>query len=127
MKIFFSKLSISLHQLVIFFLLFISKSLYSQEVVQIGAGEYFTSYRTDDGNLYATKWGHGNVAALYNVGLTKVVDVDGAQYTNVALTADGSVYIVGIPNSSGLNVSLVATDNLGNAFKGNSKVYGFYQ
>ena len=106
--------------------LFTGATTQAQKILQVGAGEYFTSFRADNGRLYSTKWSSQN-PFIYDVGIANVTDVDGAQYTNVALTSDGSVYVVGL--NAGVNdyATLVPTDNLGNPFKGNTKVYGFYQ
>ncbi len=120
-------LIIPMYLLLCFASMFCVSTLQAQKIVQVGAGEYFTSYRTDNGSLFATKWGNNNTPAIYNTGLSNVVDVEGAQYTNVALTADGSVYVIGVSSSVNAYANLVATDNLGNPFKGNTKVYGMYQ
>ncbi|MBX2888701.1 MAG: hypothetical protein KF829_08645, partial [Ferruginibacter sp.] len=110
------------------FLGLFSSALHAQEkIIQVGAGEYLTTYRTNLGNLYVTRWGGGARPILHNYGLTNVIDVDGAQYSNVCLTAAGNVYVVGVTVSGSPYTTLVPTDNLGNPFKNNSKVYGFYQ
>ncbi|HRN80028.1 MAG TPA: PKD domain-containing protein, partial [Ferruginibacter sp.] len=115
-----------LKSLVLFQLLFTTSAAWAQEIVQVGVGEYFTSYRTSNGKLYAFKWG-SSAPVIHEFPLNNVIDVDGAQYTNVALTADGKVYVVGLSGSVNAYANLVPTDNQGNPFIGNSKVYGFYQ
>ncbi len=109
----------------LFAALVFSNVVTAQKILQVGAGEYFTSYRTTDGKLFATKWS-GTTPAPYDVGLSNVVDVDGAQYTNIALTGTGEVYIVGT-NGSVAFVTPVRTDYMGNEFTGNSKVYGWFK
>ncbi|HRO06075.1 MAG TPA: PKD domain-containing protein [Ferruginibacter sp.] len=115
-----------LKSLVFFQLLFTTSVAWAQEIVQVGVGEYFTSYRTSNGKLYGFKWG-SSAPVIHEFPLNNVIDVDGAQYTNVALTADGKVYVVGLSGSVNAYANLVPTDNQGNPFTGNSKVYGFYQ
>lgn len=110
----------------LFVALFSTPSFSQEKIVQVGAGEYLTTYRTNLGNLYVTRWG-GPIPSLHNYGLSNVIDVDGAQYTNVALTASGNVYVVGVSAAGSPYTTLVPTDNLGNPFVNNSKVYGFYQ
>ncbi len=109
-----------------FFLFFFQQAeLFAQQIVEVGVGEYFTTFRTDDGKLFTTKWGN-SIPALYDYGLRDVIDVDGAQYTNVALTASGEVYVVGMHQTVNPYANLIATDYLGNPFLENTNVYGLY-
>ncbi len=108
-----------------FLFLFLQAELFAQQIVEVGVGEYFTTFRTDDGKLFTTKWGN-SIPALYDYGLRDVIDVDGAQYTNVALTASGEVYVVGMHQTVNPYANLIATDYLGNPFLENTNVYGLY-
>lgn len=105
----------------------LSFTAFSQQIVQVGCGEYMTAFRTSDGKLYSNKWLNSSSATSYDVGLSNVVDVSGAQYTVVALTGGGDVYVVGVSNTSGPFATLVSKDYTGAAFKGNTKVYGLFQ
>lgn len=98
----------------------------AQQIIKVGAGEYFTSYLTNTGRLHAAVW-TSTVPTMRDYGISNVVDVQGAQYTNIALTASGNVYIVGTANSVNPFANLVATDNQGQPFTGNTKVYGLFQ
>lgn len=94
-------------------------------IVQVASGEYFTAYRTNTGRLFSTRW-NGNTPVPYDVGISRVMDIFGAQYTVGALDSAGRAYIVGISGGTPY-VTQVTTDIQGNAFTGNSKIYGLYK
>ncbi len=98
----------------------------AQQIIKVGAGEYFTSYLTNNGRLHAAVW-TSTVPTMRDYGISNVTDVQGAQYTNIALTSSGNVYIVGTASSVNPFANLVATDNQGQPFTGNTKVYGLFQ
>ncbi|RYZ49292.1 MAG: hypothetical protein EOP49_16605, partial [Sphingobacteriales bacterium] len=111
---------------ILIFLFTCSEFATAQKIIKVGAGEYFTSYLTNTGRLHAAVW-TSTVPTMRDYGISNVVDVQGAQYTNIALTASGNVYIVGTANSVNPFANLVATDNQGQPFTGNTKVYGLFQ
>lgn len=98
----------------------------SQKIVQVGAGEYLTTYRTDQGKLFLTCW-RDYKYQITKIPVEKIVAVEGAQYTNIALDSSGAVYIIGIHPNGVPYAKLVPLDEKGNPFTGNSNVYGFYQ
>ena len=98
----------------------------SQKIVQVGAGEYLTTYRTHDGELFLTCW-RNNRYQISKLAVNNIIDVDGAQYTNIALDSNGSVYIIGIHRNGVPYAKAVKLDENGNAFTGNIKVYGWFQ
>lgn len=96
-------------------------------IVNVGAGEYFTTYVTKNGRLFVSLW-NGASYVPTDMGLSNIVDVDGAQYTNIAMNSSGAVFIVGVNRTTGTMITQpVPTDATGGAFTGNSKVYGWYQ
>lgn len=100
--------------------------LYPPKIVQIGAGEYVTTYLTEDGKLFVTAFKENKYQPVqYN--LKGIMAVDGAQYTNIALDSNGKVYIVGIYQNGVPYVKQVKFDAQGKDFSGNTKVYGWYQ
>lgn len=106
-----------------------SLPLQAQEdsIVNVGAGEYCTSYVTKSGRVYITKWDGKNYRPA-DVGLNDIVDVDGAQYTNVVMNKRGEVFIIGLDRSRvKIFIDTVSRDASGALFNGNSKVYGWYQ
>ena len=125
MKRFFSEFRVSIFAISL--LLSFNLTSTAQEIVQVGAGEYVTAYRTNTGRLFSNKWTGSNSATSYDVGLANVTDVSGAQYSVIALNSAGEVFIVGITTLGVPYANLVPKDNLGNDFKGNTKVYGLYQ
>ncbi len=97
-----------------------------QRIVQVGAGEYLTTYRTEEGKLFVTAYtGNRYQPVKYNI--TAVKAVDGAQYTNIVLDSTGNVFIVGIYQNGVPYAKQVKKDAYGNDFTGNTKVYGWYQ
>ncbi len=108
-----------MYKYILSILLLISSYCYSQSIVQVGCGEYFTGYRGSNGHVYNTQW-INNTPQLVDFGLTGITDLDGAQYTGGCVGAGGIVYTLS-------NVAaLVPTDTLGNPFTGNSKYYGWF-
>ncbi|RYZ51481.1 MAG: hypothetical protein EOP49_11650, partial [Sphingobacteriales bacterium] len=97
-----------------------------KEIISVGTGEYFTTYLTSDKKLFATAF-TGNRYAISKVPVNGVIDVDGAQYTNIALDTAGRVYITGIHKNGVLYAKQVKEDDAGNLFEANEKVYGWYQ
>ncbi len=101
--------------------------LKAQTLVQVGAGEYSTVYRASNGHVYGTKWG-GGTPSVFDFGLINVTDVYGAQYTSIAVNSSGQVYVLGVNSNTGVaSADLIPTDNLGNAFTGNTKVYALFK
>ncbi|RYE19644.1 MAG: hypothetical protein EOP51_19475 [Sphingobacteriales bacterium] len=98
----------------------------TQKIVQVGAGEYLTTYLTNEGKLFVTCWKNGKYQ-LAKLPVDSVKAVDGAQYTNVALDSNGAVYVVGIHPNGVPYAKHVAVDEDGKPFTGNSKVYGWFQ
>ena len=98
----------------------------SQKIVQVGAGEYLTTYRTNDGKLYLTSW-RNNKYQISKLPVEKIIDVDGAQYTNIALDSSGKVFIIGIHANGVPYAKPVPLDESGNPFTGSSKVCGWFQ
>ena len=98
----------------------------SQKIVQVGTGEYLTTYRTNEGKLFVTSW-RGNKHQLTKIPVEKVKSVEGAQYTNIALDSNGAVYIIGIHPNAVPYAKLVPVDEKGETFTGNSNVYGWFQ
>lgn len=119
----FQRLGISI---LIFLLFFFQNTSTAQQIKKVGAGEYLTTYLTTDGRLYVSAW-TSTIPVLRDFGLSNIIDVDGAQYTNVALSGSGNVYVVGVTQSAVPYANLVPIDYLGNPFTNNSKVYGLYQ
>ncbi len=112
-----------------FLLLFFSVSCQdsdAQKIIKVGTGEYFTSYLTDEGNMYAAS-GNGKTYNNLRIPVKNIVDVDGAQYHNIALNDSGEVYILGYKSNGKLYADLVKKDGNGNRFSGNEKVYGWYE
>lgn len=108
------------------FFLALSLPSFSQQITKVATGEYLTTYLTSQGRVHGAVW-TSTVPVMRDYGISNVVDIDGAQYTNVALTSSGQVYVLGVTGSVSPYANLVATDNRGNPFVGNTKVYGFYQ
>src|SRR5690606_26251098 len=104
----------------------LTASSLDKEIVKVGTGEYFTTYLTSDGKLFATAF-KAYRYAIDRVPVQAVMDVDGAQYTNIVLDSAGRVYIAGIHKNGVLYAKQVKEDYLGNEFSGNEKVYGWYQ
>lgn len=98
----------------------------NKEVVKVGTGEYFTSYLTVDGKLFATAFKDNKYKTL-KVPVDSIKDVDGAQYTNIALDSNGRVFITGIFSNGALYAKQVNKDAYGNPFVGNDAVFGWYQ
>ena len=98
----------------------------NQKIMQVGAGEYLTTYRTNEGKLFLTCW-RNNKYQLAKIPVEKIVAVDGAQYTNIALDSNGAVFIIGIHPNGVPYGKAVPVDEKGNPFVGNSNVYGWFQ
>lgn len=98
----------------------------SQKILQVGAGEYLTTYRTNEGKLFLTCW-RNNKYQLTKIPVEKIVAVDGAQYTNIALDTGGAVFIIGIHPNGVPYAKAISQDENGNPFTGNSNVYGWFQ
>lgn len=97
-----------------------------QKIVQVGAGEYVTTYRTEEGKLFVTAFTSNRYQPI-KFNIDGVKDVDGAQYSNIALDSLGNVFIVGIYQNGVPYAKQVKLDAYGNVFTGNTKVYGWYQ
>lgn len=95
-------------------------------IVQVGAGEYVTTYRSAEGKLFLTAFS-GTKYQPTKLNIAAVKEVDGAQYTNIALDSNGNVFIVGIYQNGVPYAKQVKADAYGNEFTGNTKVYGWYQ
>lgn len=105
------------------FLLFPLFSFAQKNIVKVGVGEYFTSYLTDENKVYAMLWNN----SVYNYvftpfSLSNIVDVDGAQYTNIVLDNQGKVFVIG-KSLNGGGEQITTYPN----FSGNSKAYGWFQ
>ena len=98
-----------------------------KNIIKVGVGEYFTSYLTDENKIYSTQYINGANRFREFPTLSNVIDVDGAQYTNIVLLNDGSVRIIKKAGWGGDSVKTVPYDANGNLFTGNSKIYGWYQ
>lgn len=107
------------------FLILLVYSGSSQKIIKVGVGEYFTSYLTDDGDIY-TVTSVGRQYKAVKMPLQNMVDVDGAQYTNVAMDKQGCVYVIGREQSGKVITDKVMLQN-GVPFAGNEKVYGWYK
>lgn len=99
--------------------LFITVSVFCQQIADAFAGEYATSYRTTDNRVAAILWdGAHNKFTYYP--LVDVIDGDGGQYKNIVLTGSGDAYIIGKNPSGGAEVTPIA-------LPGVSKVYMWFQ
>lgn len=98
----------------------------NKEIIKVGVGEYFTSYLTSTGKLYATAFQY-NKYSISKVPVEAIKDVDGAQYTNIVLDSSGKVFITGIYQNGALYAKPVKQDFEGNVFENNEAVYGWYQ
>lgn len=92
----------------------------AEKIIAVGMGEYYTTYLTNHKKLYRVVW-KNNVPVFEDTGLQNIIDVDGAQYTNIALDNNGVAYVIG-----GNGITTYATDNFGNPLNA-VKVYGLYQ
>lgn len=100
----------------------------STKIIKVGAGEYCTSYVTNQGKVLLVDYNDSKLRyEIKDLGLSDIVDIDGAQYTNIVMNKDGGVFIVGFRQANGKLVNTVPTDSTGAAFVGNSKVYGWWQ
>jgi hypothetical protein len=100
-----------------------------KNIVKVGCGEYFTSYVTDENKIYATLWnGATNSNQFLPFPLANIVDVDGAQYTNICRSSAGNVYVIRKALvGGGPDIVNFTTDAYGNPFTGNSKAYGWFK
>lgn len=98
----------------------------AQKIIKVGAGEYFTSYLTDEGKVFAIT-GNGKSYSKLRIPVDNIVDVQGAQYTNVALNDSGEVFVLSRTLNGKLTATQVKKDERGNPFRKNEKVYGWYQ
>lgn len=97
-----------------------------KNIIKVGVGEYFTSYLTDENKIYAVLW-NGSANVFTDFGLTGVIDVHGAQYTNIVLLNDGTIRVINKGGGGGANITTYATQSGGGAFNNNAKVYGWFQ
>ena len=100
-----------------------------KNILKVGCGEYFTSYLTDENKIYATLWNGSTGSNQFTpFALSNIVDVDGAQYTNICRSSTGNVYVIGKALvGGGASITNYPTDAFGRPFTGNSKAYGWYQ
>lgn len=68
----------------------------AQQILQVGAGEYCTIYRTSNERVVLTRL-QGSTFAPVDLGLTGIKQVHGGQYTATAISATGS-WIIGERN-----------------------------
>ncbi len=111
---------------IFFFFICLSQVVYAQKIIKVGAGEYFTSYLTDEGKVYAVT-GNGKSYSALRIPVENIIDVQGAQYTNVALNDSGEVFILGKHINGKLFATPVKKDESGKPFIKNEKLYGWYQ
>ncbi len=115
-----------LYSFILFLCIVECKYVSAQKIIKVGTGEYFTSYLTDEGKVYAVT-GNGRTYNTLRIPVDNIVDVQGAQYTNIALNDSGEVFILGRHTNGKLFATPVKKDESGNPFRKNEKVYGWYQ
>jgi hypothetical protein len=100
-----------------------------KNILKVGCGEYFTSYVTDENKIYGTLWnGATNSNQFMPFPLSNIVDVDGAQYTNICRSSSGDVYVIRKALvGGGPSVTNYPTDAYGKPFTGNLKAYGWFK
>ena len=100
----------------------------AKNIIQVGCGEYFTSYLTDEQKVYGTTFDNVLHNHFQDFGLTGVVEDIGAQYTNIVRLSDGTARIIDKnPSTGGPRVTTIPIDTFGIAFNGIQHVYGFWQ
>ncbi len=98
----------------------------AEKIVQVGAGEYLTTYRTNEGKLWTVAQdGYSYKAVPYR--LKNITDVQGAQYTNIALNDSGQVFVMGLRQNGLPYAVAVDTTADGKSFEAVDKIYGWYQ
>lgn len=102
-------------------------------IVEVTVGEYNTSYIGKSGRVYFTYFGQAPFGVYRDTtGPTKIsngVSGQGSQYRSVILKSDGKPALVykDVADNSRDGVQNIDVDYLGNAFTGNTKVFGAFK
>ena len=104
-------------------LLSINRIYAQSNLIDVGTGEYVTTYLKDDGTAWVANQANVVIQMRMYAGLSNIVGMDGMQYSTAAWDVQGRVYKL----KKDATYTTVIVDNLGQPFTGNTLVRGLYQ